>query len=459
MSDQTSEAVDTGDEAAEVVADADVQAAETGSDAASAAERPASEPTVSAASESPAAESPAAVDVPEPVSLPSRRQSLATRSGVCDTRVGTGATAELGQALRGVVGKPRRALLAHGSDVDVVVEETRRSLVDAEFEVFPVELGGGRDSRSLETATRVFSELKDAGITGDDAIVAVGDADLVSTLVFVASTWRAGTALAAVPTTLDGMVDVTVTPRALDACGAREMLEAKGVVRLAVCDPANLSKDASCPGTLMGRAVMVAGAVAAGETTFSELAVRADGIVRGDDETLVDEVLDITKSRCRVGSSTALAVRQGLLLGRGFARAIGCCLESAGDGAGDASAKPGEGRLLAEGLRIAARLAVAHLGERGEELLGLVFAQDALLERLGLAEVPCGLDARDVLDALRAEELSHSNRFMPALPLDYGRVRLTSVTDELLLEHLGAWCRARRKLKRRLERQAAKAGA
>lgn len=382
-----------------------------------------------------------APDVP-PVVV--RRQSLATRMGVCDMRVGVGATAQLGEALRGVVGKPRRVLVAHSADVPAdVVEEVRRSLIDTGFEFHQLELAGGRASRNLDEATRAFEALASHSITADDAIVAVGDAGLISMLVFVASTWCAGTVLAAVPTTLDGMVDVTVTPRALDVSAASEMLLAKGVVRLAVCDPANLPDAPDDPGTLMGRAVLVAGAVTAGETTFSELAVRADGIVAQDAETLVDEVLDITKSRCRVASSTALAVRQGLLLGMGFARAIGRCLDAAGS-----QDTPGEGRLLAEGLRIAARLAVAHQEKDAEALLDLVFAQDALLERFGLAEVPCDLDADDVLAALRAEELSRSNRFMLALPLDFGRVRLTNVPDDLLYQHLKAWCKARRKLKR-----------
>ncbi len=382
-----------------------------------------------------------APDVPPAVV---RRQSLATRMGVCDMRVGVGATAQLGEALRGVVGKPRRVLVAHSADVPAdVVEEVRRSLIDTGFEFHQLELAGGRASRNLDEATRVFEALASHSITADDAIVAVGDAGLISTLVFVASTWCAGTVLAAVPTTLDGMVDVTVTPRALDVSAASEMLLAKGVVRLAVCDPANLPDAPDDPGTLMGRAVLVAGAVTAGETTFSELAVRADGIVAQDADTLVDEVLDITKSRCRVASSTALAVRQGLLLGMGFARAIGRCLDAAGS-----QDTPGEGRLLAEGLRIAARLAVAHQEKDAEALLDLVFAQDALLERFGLAEVPCDLDADDVLAALRAEELSRSNRFMLALPLDFGRVRLTNVPDDLLYQHLKAWCKARRKLKR-----------
>lgn len=382
-----------------------------------------------------------APDVP-PVVV--RRQSLATRMGVCDMRVGVGATAQLGEALRGVVGKPRRVLVAHSADVPAdVVEEVRRSLIDTGFEFHQLELADGRAARNLDEATHAFEALASHGITADDAIVAVGDADLISTLVFVASTWCAGTVLAAVPTTLDGMVDVTVTPRALDVSAASEMLLAKGVVRLAVCDPANLPDAPDDPGTLMGRAVLVAGAVTAGETTFSELAVRADGIVAQDADTLVDEVLDITKSRCRVASSTALAVRQGLLLGMGFARAIGRCLDAAGS-----QDTPGEGRLLAEGLRIAARLAVAHQEKDAEALIDLVFAQDALLERFGLAEVPCDLDADDVLAALRAEELSRSNRFMLALPLDFGRVRLTNVPDDLLYQHLKAWCKARRKLKR-----------
>lgn len=403
--------------------------------AAAAPEAPA---TTNAASE-PAVPGPASEPEPVPVV---RRQSIVTRSGACDMRVGRGATDTLGQSLKSVVGRPRRVLLVRGDAVsDELAERVRRTLADVGFDVRSRTLPEDRAARSLKVAETLMGALAAEGVTADDAIVCAGGADLVSLCVFVASTWCAGCALAAVATSLDAMVDVTVTPRALDVAGADERLLARGNVRLAICDPDNLPPATQTPdeGTLMGRAVMVAGGVAAGQQTFSELAVRADALVASDAEAIVDEVLEMTKARCRVASSTALAVRQGMSYGQGIARALARLVDAA------------PSQLMGEGMRIAARLAAAHQAP-DEALVDFVFVQDGLLEKFGLEEIPCDVDPDALLEALRAAEFERSNRFMPALPLAYGRVRLTSVDDELLSEHVHAWCRARRKLKRRLER-------
>lgn len=418
---------------------------------------PAAEPAPAPAPEqAPDPVAPAAETAPEPadepVSAPApeppviRRQSLALRGGTCDMRVGTGAVDRIGVDLRGTVGKPRLAFVVVGSDVPAeVVERVRRSLVDIGFATVQATLLAGRAARALDAATGLYRELDRAGVNADDAIVAVGDADVISASIFVASTWCGGCVLAAVPTTLDGVVDVTVTPRALDIPGGPDLVRAKGNIRLCICDLGLIGADAKSEGTLMGRAVMVAGAITAGEHSFSELAVRADGIVAGDAEALADEALDISKARCRIASSSAIAIRQGMAYGLDLARALRACLPA------DVPGAPGDAALLAEGMRISARLAAGREGA-DEGLLDLVFAQDGLLEKFGLPEVPCDVDPAELLAALKATARRHSNRLMPALPLDYGRVRLTSVEEETLALHLKGWCKSRRKLWRRLER-------
>ncbi len=199
-------------------------------------------------------------------------------------------------------------------------------------------------------------------------------------------------------------------------------------------------------GELMGRAVMVAGCVAAGENSFSELCVRADGIIAAREAELVDAILDVTKARARVASSSALAMRQGILYGR----CVGRALERAFDGASAADERflveerPGTARLFAEALRISARLAAAR--QAPDEALVDFVTQDALLEKFGLAEVACALDPVELAAALKADELQRSNRCMIPLPLGFGRVRFTSLEDDMIAEHLGAWCKSRRKL-------------
>lgn len=397
-------------------------------------------------SETPAAPVPAEpAEAPEPPVV--RRQSLSLRDGVCDMRVGAGCAGKFGVDLRGIIGKPRRALLALADDVPAeLAERVRRTLVDVGFDVSEATVPHGAAARTLEAATSLYPALAAAGITADDALVCVGDADVLSALVFVAGTWCGGCVLAGVPTSLDGAMDVSVTPRSLDAAGEAAMVRARGTVRLLVCDPDVCDWTSGSERVLMGRAVMVAGAVTAGEHSFSELGVRADGIVSGDVATISDAVMDLTKARCRIASSSAVAIRQGMGYGLVVARVLRTCLAEAS--AGEA-ALPGDARLLAEGLRISARLAAAHDGPE-TSLVDLVFAQDGLLERLGLAEVPCDLDPDALLGALKAETLRRSNRNMLAVPLDYGRVRLVHFEDDLLAAHLRGWCKARRRLMRKL---------
>ncbi len=457
-------------------------AAEIAASETPAAEQPAAPDSAEPASEAPAepaaddvetadetdaatdADQPAEADAeaePEPEPAPVitlRRQSIVLRSGACDLRVGPGAIDQVGQAAKTVAGKPGGVFLLHGDDVSAeTVETCRRYLVDQGFSRVSIHaVPAGRACRTLAQASGIYDELAAGNITPDDPIVAVGDADVLSLAIFVGSTWQTGTSVVALPTTLDGMVDVTVTPRAIDANGSSATLLARGNLRYAICDT-DLLPVADDATSLMANAVMVAGAMAAGESNFSDLAIRADGIMERDAQTLVDEILDITKARTRVASSTALAMRQGVLYGLSMGRALAVCLaeQNAEDERFAVETEVCEGRLLAEGLRISARLAAARQAATDESVVDLVFAQDALLDRLGLAEVACNVSAERLIEVLRADELSHSNRFMLALPLGYGRVRLSAVEDEMLSEHLSGWCRARKKLARRRAKAAA----
>lgn len=455
---ETTGVVVPGESEPEAPAAESVPAEPATADAAPAESAPAEPATVDAAPAD-AASAPAPAPAPEPPVI--RRQSLSLRSGLCDMRVGVGAAERMGQDLRGLVGKPRRALLVSAAGTDPeLLEQTRRSLVDVGFDVRTHELPAGRPARQLSEVNGLFSVLDENSITADDAIVAVGDADVISALVYVAANWCGGCALVALPTTLDGMVDISVTPRAIDLPGSPDMLLTRGCVRLIICDPSVCGDLAEAtPTTLMGRCVMVAGALAAGETSFSELGLHADGVAAGTADDVIEMVMTLTKSRCRIASSSAIAIRQGISYGVGLARALkASLLEGAGADGSVATldgALPADALLLAEGLRISSRLSAAHQASATDtKAVDLVFAQDALLERLGLGEVACDIDPERLLANLKACELKRQNRFMLTLPLDYGRVRLTAIEDEMLLQHLGAWCKLRRRLLRKLRRAA-----
>ena len=174
-------------------------------------------------------------------------------------------------------------------------------------------------------------------------------------------------------------------------------------------------------------ALMVVTAMADSEQSFSRLWDRSLDIVEGDVLALEEQVVDTLKTRGRLVSSTALAVRQSLHYASELPRAISQLFDAAGS------------TLLAEGMRFSARIAA---GE-GTLLVDDVFTQDELLDRLGLAQVEADLDADRLLAVFKEECFVRSRRLQMALPQRLGCVRLSNVTDTLLGEHLKAFCTSR----------------
>lgn len=392
----------------------------------------------------------------EPERVVPRRQSLVLRGGSCDMRVGQDAALLVGSLTKQVAGNPRVALLVSGPEVSSeLVESCRRELVNTGYDVRQTVAPAGRVARNIAYACSLMGTMAQEGITADDPVVVVGDADLISGALYVTSMWYGGCILVAVPTTLDAMVEVLSTPRALDTPEAKDALLTKGTLRMALCDIDNLDSEL-CPSTRYGRAIMAATAMASSKNAFSDFAVASDAFLTGDAEALTKCIADLSKARSRLAGSSALAMRQSVNYGLSIARALSQCISEQ-----DVDTEryyidenPCEGLLLGEALRISARLAAAYKPDN-PELVDLVFTQDGLLDKLGLPEVACVVDPEKFLAKLREIEFARANRFMLPIPLDYGRVRLTKLDDELLQEHLAAWCKSRRKLARRRAKEAA----
>lgn len=365
-------------------------------------------------------------DVPVTVT----RQAISLPGGSCGMRVGSGAIERLGRELRIVVGRPRKvALVATATQAEDLMTEVTRLLTDADFVVCRFSAGDAAPLCSVASAQALYRDLAREGITADDALVAVGDSDLLSLCSFVSATWCAGMPLVDVPTTQDACILGTFTPRALDIDGDDEMVSAQGYPSQSFCDLDHISG-----GEGMARSLMVATAVADSDDGFSRLAARIGGIVANDAATLSEQLIDTAKCRGRIVSATSVAVRHGILYGQTFARGLSAALGGDVDPA----------LVRAEGLRFTSRVA-ASMGE-DEKGADLVFAQDALLDELGLPEIPCDLDPDDLRDSLRSTCFKRTNRFLFALPLALGRVRLTPVDEELLAEHLTAFCASRARL-------------
>lgn len=359
-----------------------------------------------------------------------KRQWVSMPGGSCDVRMGTSLLDEATSIFKAAVGTPRVAVLLVQEGVgEDVCEQLRRQLTDGGFEVSRAVMPLGVSCRTLAAVAKVMDQLEPTTLTADDLVVAVGDVDGLSLASYVCAQWCGGVPLVMVPTNLTALVEAPVTPRGIDVGGRQTLLSLKPWVKNVLFDvdlalPAQLCED-----VLMARVHMVVTAMCDSEGAFSHLWDRTEGICAHDPEVLCDQLQETIKLRGKTLSSTALALRQSIAYGEAFAAALRQLL---GDGVAPSVAR-------AEALRFQARLAC------GEGLFAVddVLAQDELLASLEIPMLKAELDPSELLAAVRAERFSRSNRFLLGLPRKLGRVRLAAVTDELLSEHVSAWCASR----------------
>lgn len=352
------------------------------------------------------------------------RQWVSLPQGSCDARIGPGATGAIGQVLRTTTSiRPRCLLLAQEGSGEDGIEAVRRELVHAGHDVTVRRVPAA--SEEIADAAPLLQAMAEAGITADDTVLAMGATRALSLASLAAGLWCGGVPLTLMPLDEAALVDATVTPRWLSFAGHAEMVAVRPCARHVIADLDAMETGAGAETSLLARALMAASATAESERAFSRLWDHAPDLMSGDPGTLAMLLADCLKSRGHLVSSTSIAIRQSVSYGRDFARAM-------------ALVDPGapESTLLAEGMRLAARLSCG----MGKLSLDDVYAQDDLLAELGLAEYEGTVDPEALLGALREERFLRSSRFLFALPLALGRVRLTAVDDGLLREHLAAWC-------------------
>ena len=329
------------------------------------------------------------------------RKSVSLPGGGCDVRVGAGALHDMGKELRSLVGRPRVAVgIVRESTPTDLVEEIERQVADGRFALELRTLPDG-PLADVEHAAWLLGVLDDCSATADDLLVAVGDVEVVSLASQVSGMWCAGMPLAVVPTDALACMEGVVTPRALDtASGSVGMIGTSAHASIAFCDTSACDMFAGEQFDL-ALALAASTAVADNSDAFGRLGSRAAALLDHGPQTLAEQIADVLNCRGSLVNSSSLAVRQGM--------------------------------------RFASRLAVG----LGKADIDLVFAQDALLDDLGLGEIACELEPDDLVDALRSVCLRRTNRFLLPLPLAFGRVRLASVDDGLLAEHAAAWCESR----------------
>ncbi|RVU98634.1 3-dehydroquinate synthase [Coriobacteriales bacterium OH1046] len=359
------------------------------------------------------------------------RQWVTMPGGSMDARMGVGLAGRAGKELKSTLGTPRLAVLACTEDAPAdQIELIRRSLADAGFSVERMALPSGTAALSLEAAAPVLAALDGLGATAGDGFVAVGDTGALSLASFVAKSWCNGISLMEYPLDLRAALEGSCTPLGFTVGTHPEMFAFPAATRYVYCDFELMEPSFESEEELFGRALMVCGAVADAEKAFGKLWDNIDAYMEGDAKIRATVIGDAFRSRGRVISSTSVIVRDSLGFGRTFLRALRPLVPSAVPSSS----------LFAEGMRFAARLAA---GE-GDFALDDVSAIDEMLDVFGLGYVEDAVfTPEEMAKALKAECFLRSNRFQMLTPKSFGRVRLTTLSDELLAEHAEAWVGAR----------------
>ena len=355
------------------------------------------------------------------------RQWVTMRGGSMDLRVGEGILPELASVVRASAGRPHACALLHEESApEDVVRTLRDNLLAAGFDVRVSAVSfSGCD---LAAVSELSALLADSRVTSDDVVIAAGGYETLSVASFVCSSWCGGVPLAEVPLDLASAVVAATTPRALDAGGVARALAQDATAKFTTVDLDLVGADPSSPEARLAFALMAQTAMCDSDRSFGQLWDAADLLASGDREALADQVKNTLKSRGKVSSATSAALRQSLEFGITFARALRSLAPEV-----DAAT------ALADGMRFSARLGVVLEGLSVDDML----AVDELLERLGLDTTRADVAPEALVERVREERLARTNRFMLAVPRALGRVRLSVMSDETILEHVSAWCASR----------------
>ena len=371
---------------------------------------------------------PAPTTAPSPAPKPRTvRQWVVIRGGSMDLRVGEGILPETANILRASAGRPHSCALLHEAEApDDVVRALHDNLCAAGFSVqtAPVDFA----ACDLAAVCELDALLGEMRVTCDDVVVMVGGFKALSVASFACSTWCGGVPLAEVPLDIASAVAAPTTPRALDVAGMSRMVVQDATARFAFVDLDLLAADPASDEALLAFALMAQTAMCDSDRSFGQLWDVADQLASGDREALAEQLKNTLKSRGKVSSATSAALRQSLEFGTTFARALR-----------ELAPSVSAATALADGMRFATRLGVVLEALSVDDML----AVDELLERLGIGTTSATVDPAELVARIRDERLGRTNRFMLAVPRALGRVRLSVMTDETILEHASAWCASR----------------
>ncbi len=283
------------------------------------------------------------------------------------------------------------ALVSNATLAPLVTDALAKQLEARDQRVVRFDMGEGERAKTLDTASRAFDALAEAGFSRRGAIWAVGGGVTGDLAGFVAATWMRGITFVQVPTTLLAMVDSSVGgktgvnhPRAKNLLGA--FWQPVGVLIDPLCLKTLPSRELSA-----GLAEVIKYGVIADAGFFAWLEESLDAVLAGNEAALTHVIARSCAIKAQVvGQDERESDSVGRRATLNYGHTVGHALEALK--AGDERGVWLHGEAIAVGMTVEARLGI-ELGlmkpSEGEELLQ---RQTKLFERAGLPTIAPELD-------------------------------------------------------------------
>lgn len=346
-----------------------------------------------------------------------------------EVHLGTFASAWLGDDLRQLDINSKILVITDSVVRDQYAAALRKTLETSGYEVDVITVPAGESAKSIACAAEIWHAMSDCGLTRDSVVVAFGGGVVGDLAGFCASTYMRGLRVVQVPTTLLSMVDSSVGGKTAINLDSGKNLVGTFYQPIAVCADTSILLTLPEREWQCGCGEIAKSAVIDSPDFFNWLRLHAQGLASRD-QAIVQEVIErcVTfKAKVVEQDKTESAgVRECLNYGHTLAHAI-----EAKAGYGVYS----HGHAVAEGMRFAARLAVG-LGLADIEFM---YAQDELLDELGLPPISLDASAQDVLALMKHDKKSRHGVVRFVLPHDFGSWEVRELSDDLILEYVSAW--------------------
>lgn len=353
-----------------------------------------------------------------------------------DVRIGSGVLAKLGAHLRKLpaFADADRALIITDENVAPLYRaDAKAALAQSGFRVSDIAVPAGEESKSIEVAGEIWEAMAGLTLGRDCVVLALGGGVVGDLAGFVAASYMRGVPVVQVPTTLLSMVDSSVGGKTgVNLAAGKNLVGAFKQPAYVCADTATLAtldeREWAC-----GCAEIAKSAVIDSDEFFFWL-VDAAGALAARDEVVAEEAIarsvvfkaDVVAE----DKSESRGVRECL----NYGHTLGHAVESLA-GYGTFS----HGAAVAEGMRFAARMAVALV----DAPLDLVETQDRLLDELGLPALAWSAEPEAMLEAMKRDKKARRGQVRFVLPRDVGSWQLADVDDDTILEHLAAWQRSK----------------